>query len=727
MAAEEGEEQVPDSGALFTFGKSKFKDNVPSKFWLKNDKPVHISCGDEHTVLVTGNGKLFVFGSNNWGQLGLGAGNAINTPTCVKALKSEKVKLTSCGRNHTLVYTDQGKIYSSGGNSEGQLGLGDLTERTSFHEIPFFSTKYKIKQLSAGSNTSAALTVDGKLFMWGENLEGQLGLANESNLSTPHQVDVGKPISWISCGYYHSAFVTQDGELYTFGEPENGKLGLSPEKLKNHKLPQRVSGISGKVKMVSCGGGHTVAVTESEVYTFGLGQFGQLGRGTFIFEAPLPKAVDALKKHKIRSVACGENHTAVITDTGLLYTFGDGRHGKLGLGDENFTNQFVPTLCSNFLKFTVQSVACGGCHMLVFAVPRPKDLEVNLLDEKENYMAVNSLNIDSGMSTSLQRTHSARLRRREREMSPEQIRALTRTLPPLGDNFLNSSLPVTSKTVPPRVLKVRQPSSHSLNPSDHHESAADSVPEENQAQELVHSFSADDDDTISENPNQEFGNTTDVLNMTHALSMNHGNSTLSFSPIQKRKEQDKDEESEEESEEDEAEEESDNEEEEGEDDEADDNDDDSSGDKKEVKTPANNDKDTKTEEQEKQEKTPVIKDGMEHEPQNGNEICSVENDKEKPAVGLLEKTKRMSLFKRKSMTSKKPEQDKGENADASETKSIENTPKIQEATQGKGSIDENENKTKENSKNTELPNQEAVETGKGPVGRRSKSATCRII
>lgn len=43
-------------------------------------------------------------------------------------------------------------------------------------------------------------------------------------------------------------------------------------------------------------------------------------------------------------------------ENGLMYTFGDGRHGKLGLGEENYTNQFVPTLCANFLKFTVHLV-----------------------------------------------------------------------------------------------------------------------------------------------------------------------------------------------------------------------------------------------------------------------------------------------------------------------------------------------------------------------------------
>lgn len=49
---------------------------------------------------------------------------------------------------------------------------------------------------------------DGELFMWGDNSEGQIGLQNITNMCVPHQVTVGKPISWISCGYYHSAFVT---------------------------------------------------------------------------------------------------------------------------------------------------------------------------------------------------------------------------------------------------------------------------------------------------------------------------------------------------------------------------------------------------------------------------------------------------------------------------------------------------------------------------------------
>ena len=48
---------VSDSGAVFTFGKSKFADNLPNKFWVRNDRVLQVACGDEHTALVAG--KMF--------------------------------------------------------------------------------------------------------------------------------------------------------------------------------------------------------------------------------------------------------------------------------------------------------------------------------------------------------------------------------------------------------------------------------------------------------------------------------------------------------------------------------------------------------------------------------------------------------------------------------------------------------------------------------------------
>ncbi|KAF1534900.1 X-linked retinitis pigmentosa GTPase regulator, partial [Eudyptula minor] len=521
---------VLESGAVFTFGKSKFAEDIPSKFWFKNDKPVHISCGDEHTAIVTGNGKLYMFGSNNWGQLGLGSKNTVSKPTCVKALKPEKTKLAVCGRNHTLVYTEKGNVYAAGGNSEGQLGLGDTEERTTFHLIRFFTNQHKIKQLAAGSYTSAAVTEDGQLFVWGDNSEGQIGLADEACVSVPCQVDVGKPVSSVSCGYYHSALITGDGELYTFGEPENGKLGLLPEQLKNNRVPQPVLGIMEKVNKVACGGEHTVVLTETNVYTFGLGQYGQLGHGTFIFETSVPKSVKHLKRHKICNITCGENHTAVIAENGLMFTFGDGRHGKLGLGEENFTNQFAPTLCYNFLRFTVLLVACGGCHMLVFAAPRPEGSEEILLEDLyESHLTatISKMSGDSLLTNTLQLT-SARMRRREREESPEQFVRLARTLPPLGEGFLKSSLPVTSNTSPLCFSATSLPKAEPVKDRDHEK-------EKNHQKDKPGEGSAEDSD--NENNDRNLGDTTDILNMTHAMKLNPSDQSLKLSPLQKQKEQ----------------------------------------------------------------------------------------------------------------------------------------------------------------------------------------------
>uniref|UniRef100_A0A5F8AHY4 X-linked retinitis pigmentosa GTPase regulator n=1 Tax=Macaca mulatta TaxID=9544 RepID=A0A5F8AHY4_MACMU len=458
----EPEELLPDSGAVFTFGKSKFAENNPSKFWFKNDVPVHLSCGDEHTAVVTGNNKLYVFGSNNWGQLGLGSKSTISKPTCVKALKPEKVKLAACGRNHTLVSTEGGNVYATGGNDEGQLGLGDTEERNTFHVISFFTSEHKIKQLSAGSNTSAALTEDGRLFMWGDNSEGQIGLKNVTNVCVPHQVTIGKPVSWISCGYYHSAFVTTDGELYMFGEPENGKLGLPNQLLSNHRTPQLVSEIPEKVIQVACGGEHTVVLTENAVYTFGLGQFGQLGLGTFLFETSEPKVIENIRDHTISYISCGENHTALITDIGLMYTFGDGRHGKLGLGLENFTNHFTPTLCSNFLRFIVKL-----------------------------------------------------------ERSPDSI-SMMRTLPPIEGTL------GLSACFPPNSVFARCSESNLL-------------PSVLSEQDLMHPEEPDEMTKEAEIDNsstvESLGETTDILNMTHIMSLNSNEKSLKLSPVQKQKKQ----------------------------------------------------------------------------------------------------------------------------------------------------------------------------------------------
>ena len=64
----------------------------------------------------------------------------------------------------------------------------------------------------------------GRLYMWGDNTEGQLGLGQEGSSSTPKEVDVGQPVAWVSCGYYHSALVT--GEPAHFANANANAIAL---------------------------------------------------------------------------------------------------------------------------------------------------------------------------------------------------------------------------------------------------------------------------------------------------------------------------------------------------------------------------------------------------------------------------------------------------------------------------------------------------------------------
>uniref|UniRef100_A0A2K5UJE0 Uncharacterized protein n=1 Tax=Macaca fascicularis TaxID=9541 RepID=A0A2K5UJE0_MACFA len=206
-----------------------------------------------------------------------------------------------------------------------------------------------------------------------------------------------------------------------------------------------------------------------------------------------------------------------------MYTFGDGRHGKLGLGLENFTNHFTPTLCSNFLRFIVKLVACGGCHMVVFAAPhRGVAKEIEFDEISDTCLSVATF-LPYGSLTSgnvLQRTLSARMRRRERERSPDSI-SMMRTLPPIeGTLGLSACFPPNS--VFARCSESNLPSVLSEQDLMH--------PEE--PDEMTKEAEIDNSSTV-----ESLGETTDILNMTHIMSLNSNEKSLKLSPVQKQKKQ----------------------------------------------------------------------------------------------------------------------------------------------------------------------------------------------
>ncbi|XP_069354732.1 probable E3 ubiquitin-protein ligase HERC3 isoform X2 [Maniola hyperantus] len=367
-------EDIPDTGAVFTFGKSHFADNEPSHFFIKNDPIVAISCGDEHSAVICQNGRVFVFGANAWGQLGLGHKDEVTRPSCVKWLKPHRALFVACGRAHTVFVTDTNAIYSVGCNDEGQLGTGDM-EHQSIPQFVELDVDQPIKQVSAGSNHTALLTDDGRVFVCGSNSEGQLGLGDTARSCVRFtELKFVEKIAFVECGYYHTVFITAQGAVFVTGDNEHQKLGI-PD-MTTIYVPQ-VLPLDIQIKSACCGANHTflLSMDEAKILAFGSNEKGQLGMPKDVENVTKPTEISMEKLfdgYQLKLVACGAMHTAFVTDNGLLYTCGESRHDKLCLeaidaDNSNEPNQYLPKRVTAMNGFIVDNVACGGCHTLLTA------------------------------------------------------------------------------------------------------------------------------------------------------------------------------------------------------------------------------------------------------------------------------------------------------------------------------------------------------------------------
>jgi alpha-tubulin suppressor-like RCC1 family protein len=106
-------------------------------------------------MALTEGGKIYVWGNNNFGQLGIGSLNSINIPIIVDALNHEKVIDISCGDNFSGAITESGEVYTWGFGNEGQLGHGDKSDQMLPRKIQI---NEKIKKISCGGAHAAFLT-----------------------------------------------------------------------------------------------------------------------------------------------------------------------------------------------------------------------------------------------------------------------------------------------------------------------------------------------------------------------------------------------------------------------------------------------------------------------------------------------------------------------------------------------------------------------------------------
>ncbi|XP_016389136.1 RCC1 domain-containing protein 1 [Sinocyclocheilus rhinocerous] len=225
---------------------------------------------------------------------------------------------------------------------------GYVTPKTPFFR-PLCSDLCAVS-LALGSEHAVLLTSDGTVYSWGSGSHGQLGHGALTSQEEPQVLEAlwGVPIRAVSAGNWHSASISTGGDLYMWGWNESGQLGLPSRGLEEEKL-------RGK----SCGNTEQ-PINEDE----------KKQADVFISIQAFPALVDVPNVLEISRISCGSRHTAAVSGTGDLYTWGWGHYGQLGHGTENSTDE--PTLVDYFAshRMCVKDVVCGLWNTFVSAVPK---------------------------------------------------------------------------------------------------------------------------------------------------------------------------------------------------------------------------------------------------------------------------------------------------------------------------------------------------------------------
>nr|XP_043625271.1 RCC1 domain-containing protein RUG3, mitochondrial isoform X2 [Erigeron canadensis] len=196
-------------------------------------KIAQIATSGTHTAAITEAGQLYIWGRDEGeGRLGLGPGRGPNEvgglsiPSKVKVLPVPVISV-ACGGFFTTVIADDGQLWSWGANSNNELGRGNRVGGWKPQPIPGLES-VRIVQITSGGYHSLALTDEGRVLSWGYGGHGQLGHFSTQNQPVPLVIEslASEKVVHIACGGSSSAAVTDDGKLYMWGNAKDGQLGV---------------------------------------------------------------------------------------------------------------------------------------------------------------------------------------------------------------------------------------------------------------------------------------------------------------------------------------------------------------------------------------------------------------------------------------------------------------------------------------------------------------------
>ena len=323
-----------------------------------------VSAGLIHGSFLTEDGDVYSWGFGNFGRLGHGDSEDQLIPKKIEALDEVEVVRIENGNGASYAIDAQGKLYAWGQNSNGQLGLGDEAQR-SLPTIVSALEDETVVDVSSGTSHTVVLTADGEVYAFGSNTSGQIGSPEglDENgeplreVLTPLKVE-GLPANVVSItADTRSSFaVTADGRVYGWGENSFGQIGIGTDNgdgtftpsVDDVLVPTRIEGLPDNVVDVQAGARWVVALTaDGDVYAWGPNDEGPTGGldddpaaesdGSFF-----PALLTELDDVTVVEIATGPNSIIAVTDRGEIYTFGSNPDGRLGYRSDGSVYQ--PTL-----------------------------------------------------------------------------------------------------------------------------------------------------------------------------------------------------------------------------------------------------------------------------------------------------------------------------------------------------------------------------------------------
>ncbi|MFN3199838.1 MAG: hypothetical protein ACE366_15680 [Bradymonadia bacterium] len=324
-----------------------------------------VTLGAEHTCALTGDGAVYCWGENAHGQLGLGdteargdGPNEMGDDLSALRLGGAATQI-SAGRTHTCALLSTGAVKCWGGNSSGQLGLGDTADRgddgDEAENLPTvdLGPGVTVTHVHAGAEHTCALLSTGGVKCWGANTYGQLGLgdvadrgddANEMGTSLP-TIDVGGAVVGLATGGQHTCALLNDGTARCWGRNTFGQLGLNDHAHRGNapgEMGPDLSSVAieGTIVALTAGHHHTCAQLEdASIVCFGENGFGQLGLGDTEARGGTGQPIEPGE-----TVSLGEQgqvisalglHTCALLESDQLKCWGRNDAGQLGLNDDN--------------------------------------------------------------------------------------------------------------------------------------------------------------------------------------------------------------------------------------------------------------------------------------------------------------------------------------------------------------------------------------------------------